>query len=184
MGCNWIVCCLIVLISITSHHVEAQVKRLSPSEGLSQSYVNTILIDKSGYLWVSTEAGLNRYDGYQIVPINGPDGELEEANKQDQIWVAYFNYQIVAACRLQNKSEFLFLSTVYVAPAHRGKGVAKALLSTLLKAANKQVYTFAYKHLVDLYCFIGFNEVLTYTPALQVLFDLYQHRNIVALEYR
>lgn len=105
------------------------------------------------------------------------------ANKQDQIWVTYFNWQIVAACRLQNKSEFLFLSTVYVAPAHRGKGVAKALLSTLLKTVNKQVYTFSYKHLVDLYYFIGFNEVLTYTPALQVLFDVYQHRNIVALEY-
>ena len=57
----------------------AQVKRLSPSEGLSQSYVNTILIDNNGYLWLSTEGGLNRYDGYQVTPINGPNGELEEA---------------------------------------------------------------------------------------------------------
>ena len=94
-GCNWSLCCLIVLISIISHHVGAQVKRLSPSEGLSQSYVNTILIDKSGYLWLSTEAGLNRYDGYQIVPINGPNGELEEANidriyqgPDGNIWIA------------------------------------------------------------------------------------------------
>ncbi len=73
----------------------AQVKRLSTSEGLSQSYVNTMLIDNSGYLWLSTEGGLNRYDGYQVVHIKGPNGELEDAiidriyqDPQGYIWIA------------------------------------------------------------------------------------------------
>ncbi len=73
----------------------AQVKRLSTSEGLSQSYVNTMLIDDSGYLWLSTEGGLNRYDGYQVVHIKGPNGELEDAiidriyqDPQGYIWIA------------------------------------------------------------------------------------------------
>ena len=68
------------------------------------------------------------------------------ANKQDQVWVVYSEMQIVAACRIQNKHDFLFLSTVFVAPQHRAK-------------------------------------VLTYTPGLKALFDIYTHRNIVALEY-
>ncbi|MBZ2192557.1 GNAT family N-acetyltransferase [Pseudoalteromonas arctica] len=105
------------------------------------------------------------------------------ANKQDKVWVTYYNNEIVAACRLQDKTEFLFLSTVFVALEHRGKGVAKQLLSTLLKSQDKMINTFAYKNVVDLYCAIGFNQMLTYTLALQVLFDTYKHRNIVALEY-
>ena len=72
---------------------------------------------------------------------------------------------------------------MFVALEHRGKGVAKQLLSTLLKSQDKKINTFAYKNVVDLYCAIGFNQVLTYTLALQVLFDTYKHRNIVALEY-
>ena len=94
-GVNWILSCCLVLITIVSCQAGAQVKRLSPSEGLSQSYVNTILIDNNGYLWLSTEGGLNRYDGYQVTPINGPNGELEEAiidriyqDVDGYIWIA------------------------------------------------------------------------------------------------
>ncbi|KAA1158549.1 GNAT family N-acetyltransferase [Pseudoalteromonas sp. B131b] len=105
------------------------------------------------------------------------------ANKQDQLWVVYNKTDIVAACRLQHKAEFLFLSTVFVAPQHRSKGLAKLLITTLLEKQNKVVYTFAYKTLVDLYRTVGFNQVLTYTLALQVLFDTYKHRNVVALKY-
>jgi len=94
-GVHWIISCCIALIAIFSCHVGAQVKRLSPSEGLSQSYVNTMLLDDNGYLWLSTEGGLNRYDGYQVVSINGPNGELEEAiidciyqDPAGNIWIA------------------------------------------------------------------------------------------------
>jgi diguanylate cyclase (GGDEF)-like protein/PAS domain S-box-containing protein len=87
--------CLIAMLFAFSFHVGAQIKHLSPNEGLSQSYVNTMLIDNNGYLWLSTEAGLNRYDGYQVLPINGPNGELEEAiidriyqDPEGQIWIA------------------------------------------------------------------------------------------------
>ncbi|MFC3031146.1 EAL domain-containing protein [Pseudoalteromonas fenneropenaei] len=68
--------------------------RLSPNEGLSQSYVRDLVIDEDGYLWLSTEGGLNRYDGYQVLKVDGPDGELAEANidriyldSQGKIWI-------------------------------------------------------------------------------------------------
>lgn len=92
---NRTISCLLALMLIMSSQINAQVKRLSPSEGLSQSYVNTMLIDNNGYLWLATEGGLNRYDGYQVMPINGPNGELEEAiidriyqDTQGHIWIA------------------------------------------------------------------------------------------------
>ena len=39
-------------------------EQISLEEGLSQSVVNTILQDRKGFLWVGTDDGLNRYDGY------------------------------------------------------------------------------------------------------------------------
>lgn len=82
-------------VALLSTPTMAQVKRLSPSEGLSQSYVNTLLIDKNGYLWLATEGGLNRYDGYQVLHVSGPNGELDEAiidriyqDPQGNIWIA------------------------------------------------------------------------------------------------
>ncbi|MFK8017024.1 MAG: two-component regulator propeller domain-containing protein [Gammaproteobacteria bacterium] len=39
-------------------------ERISMGEGLSQSTVNVVIQDSTGFLWVGTENGLNRYDGY------------------------------------------------------------------------------------------------------------------------
>lgn len=86
---------LYISLTLTSIEVVAEVKRLSPTEGLSQSYVNTLAIDNNGYLWLSTEGGLNRYDGYQVVHVEGPNGELDEViidriyqDPQGNIWIA------------------------------------------------------------------------------------------------
>ncbi|WP_010363614.1 EAL domain-containing protein [Pseudoalteromonas citrea] len=86
----------LILLGISSFFIGAsEVKRLSPSEGLSQSYVNTLIIDNKGYLWLSTEGGLNRYDGYQVLRVKGPQGELEEVvidriyqDPLNRIWIA------------------------------------------------------------------------------------------------
>lgn len=39
-------------------------RRLTTNDGLSNSNVKTLLKDSYGFLWIGTEAGLNRYDGY------------------------------------------------------------------------------------------------------------------------
>ncbi len=41
-------------------------EQISSEQGLSQNTVFTICQDKKGFLWLGTEEGLNRYDGYDI----------------------------------------------------------------------------------------------------------------------
>jgi ligand-binding sensor domain-containing protein/signal transduction histidine kinase len=41
-------------------------EHVSVEQGLSQSSVHTIAQDKLGFLWMGTDAGLNRYDGYRF----------------------------------------------------------------------------------------------------------------------
>ncbi len=41
-------------------------ERLSIEDGLSQTVVNCVVQDAAGFLWLGTQAGLNRYDGYRF----------------------------------------------------------------------------------------------------------------------
>jgi signal transduction histidine kinase/ligand-binding sensor domain-containing protein/DNA-binding response OmpR family regulator len=59
LGIFWIVTvqCVIGQSSYIFHHLET-------SNGLSNNSVKTILKDRYGFLWIGTESGLNKYDGY------------------------------------------------------------------------------------------------------------------------
>lgn len=106
------------------------------------------------------------------------------ASKNDQVWVAYYDLMIVAACRIQTRGGCLFLSTLLVAPVWRGHGVAKQLLKHALSQQSAQVYTFAYAHLVDFYQLVGFNLVLALPSPLDKLLAVYLQRKVVAMQYK
>ena len=72
--------------------------RLSVDEGLSEGYVNNMLIDSDGFLWLATESGLNRYDGYEVEQIPGPDGIFKDSrvpylfqDSFDLMWISHVN---------------------------------------------------------------------------------------------
>ncbi len=52
-------------------------ERLSIEDGLSQSVVNCILQDSTGFLWLGTQDGLNRYDGYRFKVYRHDDEDPE-----------------------------------------------------------------------------------------------------------
>ena len=59
-------CVFALLFFSFSSSSEQNIYRLSTSEGLSQANVVDIVQDKLGYVWISTEQGLNRYDGVEV----------------------------------------------------------------------------------------------------------------------
>ncbi len=53
-------------------------EHISLEQGLSQSVINVIFQDSMGFLWIGTEDGLNRYDGYGF-KVYKPEDENEDS---------------------------------------------------------------------------------------------------------
>lgn len=60
-------------------------EHLSVEDGLSSSSINSIIQDKKGFLWIGTEEGLNRYDGYSF-KIFKNDPEDSNSLSHNFIW--------------------------------------------------------------------------------------------------
>lgn len=52
--------------SICSQPQSLNFQHLNVEQGLSQSHINCLLKDKDGFVWIGTQDGLNRYDGYEF----------------------------------------------------------------------------------------------------------------------
>ena len=71
---------------------------LSTRQGLSQDHINDIVIDNSGFVWIATEGGLNRWDGYKVETISGPKGFLANASiyalaitNDSELWISTYS---------------------------------------------------------------------------------------------
>lgn len=56
----------ITLLSISVSGQKQLFQSLTVQDGLSDGDVNCIIQDQKGFLWIGTESGLNRYDGYEF----------------------------------------------------------------------------------------------------------------------
>ncbi|RZJ63244.1 MAG: hypothetical protein EOO50_17310, partial [Flavobacterium sp.] len=59
---------LFFVSAISAQHREPYFKTLNVENGLPEEMVQTKLEDKNGYLWMGTQNGLVRYDGYTLKP--------------------------------------------------------------------------------------------------------------------
>src|SRR5206468_4267970 len=67
---KYLATCCVVLIACTAtaQYEVSQFRHYTTREGLSNNYITGIIQDSSGYIWISTERGLNRFDGYNFKP--------------------------------------------------------------------------------------------------------------------
>lgn len=65
--CRFLSCCLFLLAA--PYYLFAQEYRfahIDASDGLSHNHISCIFKDKTGFLWIGTQSGLNRFDGNSI----------------------------------------------------------------------------------------------------------------------
>jgi len=89
------------MILATPQSDEVRFQRISIEQGLSQSIVESIVQDRRGFIWFSTEDGLNRYDGYEFTVLrNNPDDPNSLSHNQNtvvyedmegKLWIGTFN---------------------------------------------------------------------------------------------
>lgn len=85
---------------INAHHISIQFKNITIDDGLSQGTVEVLFQDSKGYVWIGTNDGLNRYDGYSFKTYKFSEEHNTIANnyilgikedKYNNIWVATIN---------------------------------------------------------------------------------------------
>src|ERR1700753_1770661 len=52
---------------------DTRFRRISVEQGLSNSSIHCIFQDRRGFLWFGTRAGLNRYDGENVIVFRSSD---------------------------------------------------------------------------------------------------------------
>ncbi len=67
-------------------------QKFSTDNGLSQSNANAIIKDYKGFLWIGTDEGLNRFDGYEFKTFNN-DPNDSTSLKDDKVWVLFEDSQ-------------------------------------------------------------------------------------------
>ena len=67
--------CLLLPLGAAAAGDEYILSYLSQADGLSDNYINVILSDRRGYIWIGTNDGLDRYDGQRIRHLDFPHQE-------------------------------------------------------------------------------------------------------------
>ncbi|MGC1524252.1 MAG: two-component regulator propeller domain-containing protein, partial [Steroidobacteraceae bacterium] len=68
------------------------------SDGLSQSSVRAVAVDKLGFLWIGTETGVARYDGYRFKYITPPFGhgvvDSLHVDSRGRLWIHWYGHPV------------------------------------------------------------------------------------------
>ena len=100
---HFYIICLLSLYITTISNLFAQndriiIENISVEQGLSHRHIHCVMEDSYGFLWVGTNDGLNRYDGYEFLvysndpwdttSLSSPTITLLTEDGEGNIWVA------------------------------------------------------------------------------------------------
>ena len=146
----WFLCFFAILIAVNSvgqsTHIEFD--HYTTKEGLSNGYINSILQDSEGFIWIGTSNGLNRFDGISFktyyfspkdstsIPGSGVTAIVE--GSQHDIWVMTNN----GLCVYDRNKDHFTRKTILV----NGKRLSDYYLQTCLIDSKGYLWVSAANH--------------------------------------
>lgn len=80
-------CHLFLVLMVSNLNAQTlKFKRLGLADGLSQNSVYSIVQDQTGFIWIATANGLNRYDGFHFKVYRYSPEKPEYSLQQNSIW--------------------------------------------------------------------------------------------------
>ena len=80
--------CALLGNSVSAQKSDIRFRHLTINDGLSQSAVNCIMQDAAGFMWIGTQDGLNRYDGYRFKVFKKDRTDSATLNS-NYVWALY-----------------------------------------------------------------------------------------------
>ncbi len=84
-------------VSVSLAQVQPEFKNIDYSDGLSNGKVTSIVKDTSGFVWIGTQNGLNRYDGFETKVYTKQNSDISSNDISDlfldaknRLWIATF----------------------------------------------------------------------------------------------
>ncbi|WP_120274169.1 hybrid sensor histidine kinase/response regulator transcription factor [Mangrovibacterium diazotrophicum] len=97
---------LFLLVCLGTNAQYRQIKKLGIVDGLSNSFIMGITQDKEGFLWFSTESGLNRFDGEQFKVFKKGDENSVSANELNVVCADQYDNKIWIATQREGLNSF------------------------------------------------------------------------------
>ncbi|MFC2084746.1 two-component regulator propeller domain-containing protein, partial [Bacteroidota bacterium] len=83
---NWVISLLAVIFIIVSPTInfsqsDYKIEQMTSKDGLSHDCIQCVYQDSWGFIWIGTEGGLNKFDGYNITKyVNNPNDQYSISN--------------------------------------------------------------------------------------------------------
>ena len=122
-------------IQINGQNQQLTFERVTAEQGLTSNRINGIVQDQDGFIWIATNNGLNRYDGFenkQYTKIQDDTTSLSNnsvlalyCDSDNQLWILTINYLHRYNRKLDNFDRFL-LSEKKESYRYENKGIITA----------------------------------------------------------
>ena len=113
--CKSIITLLLSCSLVTAQNKPVKFDRLTTKDGLSQNKVFDIVQDKLGFIWIATEDGLNRYDGYKFKMFKNTPGDTTSlSNNLLQTLYITNNGDLWIGSRFEGLSKFNYETETFI----------------------------------------------------------------------
>lgn len=129
MHCPCIIYILCTYLSITLSGQEPHFYHYRTNEGLPSNECHNIMQDSKGYIWIATDRGVSRYDGYGFKSFTSADGLTDNivfSIKEDvrgRIWFMTFNGKL---CWYQDGRIQQYKYNTLLQDLNNGKGIIRS----------------------------------------------------------